>query len=308
MTLGFSITSSQDSQEYKFREEAGLSVTCAPPKSADEFNATYVYPLQNLMTFVCDRAQEVERFSVRQGALLAGSPEIRVIGPRVLPEEDEEAPAGPVRRFQMLFTFEDVEFADLLGRWLRLTDVYADACSVFFGLQYGPPTYIDLTFACVVQALSLYYARREDGLAQRAEEEKRLRGVVAALTSADAEWIVDHLGPRPFPPVQSVLHTLVHEHSTAMNPLLSHRQDRFVNEVMNTLHYIIHRDSEVGFAASYGSDLYWLMQKLRFLMKSCFLRELGLTAEKAQKLFDRNALYQHVCRLETTRESARKSS
>ncbi|MCI0464976.1 MAG: hypothetical protein L0Z62_49270 [Gemmataceae bacterium] len=310
ISLDFGVEASQSLHSYTIQEEAYLNANCETPASADELNGTYGYPLQNLMTFVCDRAQEIKRFSVWPGGVFsdkAAKPEIQVIGPRVQPEDDVEA-AEPVRAFQMLFTLEDVDFADLIGKWMRLADRYSDACSIFFGLQYGPPAYIDMTLLGVVQALSLYYAQREEGIAQRAEEERRLKEVVSALPPADADWIVDHLGVRPYPPFQGVLRALLDEHSAAMNPLVSKRQDRFVNEVRNTLHYVVHREAVVGLAASRGAELYWMMQKLRVLLKACFLSELGFTPKKALELFERNALYQHMCALEAARESARKGS
>lgn len=91
-----------------------------------------------------------------------------------------------------------------------------------------------------------------------------------------------------------------------MTPLISGRQSGFVNEVMNTLHYAIRRDHEIGLVTSFGADLYWMTEKLRFLMKACFLRELGFSSEKVQSLFQRNALFQHILQLEARRESTRK--
>jgi hypothetical protein len=309
LTFWVGMGSHQSHRERSFRESVGFSISCETAKSSDQLNGEYVYPLQNLMTFVCDRPQEVEEFSVRAGEFprnLAGS-EIRVIGPRVQPEEEGEAPE-PVRFFQMLFTLADVDFADFVGKWVRVTAKYGDACSVFFGLQYGPPAYLDMAFPSVVQSLYLYYARRDDGIAGRIEEERRLKEILSALPAVDADWLVDRLGGRPFPPLYLVLRRLVEEHSDTMNPLVSSRQDRFVNEVINTLKYSVFREADMDLAARHGADLHWMMQKLQFLFKSCMLRELGFKPEKATELFRRNGLYQHVCGIESAEEARRQQS
>ena len=231
LVFGVSIGSDQSQRERCFRESVGFSISCETAKSTDQLNEEYVYPLQNLMTFVCDRPQEVEEFSVRSGEFRwnAAEPEIRVIGPRVQPEEEGDAPE-PVRYFQMLFTLADVDFPEFIGKWLRITAKYGDACGVFFGLQYGPPAYLDMAFPSVVQSLYLYYSRTDDGIAGRIDEERRLKEVLSALSAGDADWIVDRLTGRQFPPLQLVLRKLVEEHSDTMNPLVSGRQDRFVNE------------------------------------------------------------------------------
>jgi ApeA N-terminal domain 1/Apea-like HEPN len=306
LTFGIGMGSEQSYREHTFQETVGFSITCETAKSPDQLNAQYVYPLQNLMTFVSDRPQEVEEFSVRLGEFPsnAAGAMIRVIGPRVQPEEEADD-SESVRYFQMLFTLSDVDFTDFIGKWMRVTTKYEDACSVFFGLQYGPPAYLDMTFPSVVQSLLLYYSRRDEGLVARVEEERQLKGILSELSAVDADWIVDRLGARPFPPLQLVLRRLVEEHCDTMNPLVSSRQDRFVNEVINTLNYAIFREPDMDSAARHGADLYWMMQKLRFLFKSCLLHELGFKPEKATELFRRNGLYQHVCMLEAEAENQR---
>jgi hypothetical protein len=308
LTLSVGIASHQTDRERIFRETVSLGVSCDAVKSADDLNGDFVYPLQNLMTFVSDRAQEVEHFAVRAGEppTNAMGPDIRVIGPRVQPE-DEGAPPEPVGYFQMLFTLKDVDFPSFAGKWLSVSNKFADACSVFFGLQYGPPAFIDMAFPSVVQALHLYYTRRDDGAAARAEE-GRLRGFLSSLPAGDAEWIADRLEGSLSPPLKVVLSKLVEEHPHVMNRLVSNRQDRFVGSVINTLRYIQTRDQEVYGAASHGADLYWTMQKLRFLYKACLLRELGFSDDKAAALFDRNGLYHHVCELEAAEEVRRQQS
>ena len=205
----------------------------------------------------------------------------------------------------MLFTIEDVDFPTFAGNWLRVSDRYADACSVFFGLQYGPPAFLDLAFPSVVQALHLYYSRRDDWVAARTEEEGRLRGFLSSLPAADADWIVDRLEGGFSPPLKVVLSKLVDANAHVMTRLVSNRQDRFVGGVINTLKYIQTRDAEMYGAASHGADLYWTMQKLRFLFKACLLRELGFSDDKAAALFGRNGLYSHVCELEAAEEVRR---
>jgi hypothetical protein len=308
LIFGVGVGSHQRIRERSFRESVSFSISCGKAKSSDQLNREYVYPLQNLMTFVCDRPQEVEEFSVRTGesSKNAIGHDIRVIGPRVQPEEEGEAPE-PVPFFQMLFTLADVVFADFIGKWLQVMAKYENACSVFFGLQYGPPAYLDMAFPNVVQALHLYYSRRDDGAAVRGEED-RLRRFLSSLPAADADWIVDRLEGGFSPPLKVVLSKLVEEHANVMNRLVSNRQDRFVGGVINTLKYIQTRDPEMYGAASHGADLYWTMQKLRFLFKACLMRELGFSDDKAAALFDRNGLYRHVCELEAAEEARRQQA
>ena len=50
-------------------------------------------------------------------------------------------------------------------------------------------------------------------------------------------------------------------------------------------------------AASHGSDLYWLMQKPRILIKAIYLSQLGISIDIAKNLFERNAYYLYIISL-----------
>jgi len=82
-----------------------------------------------------------------------------------------------------------------------------------------------------------------------------------------------------------------------MKALLGTEPRGFIKEVMNTVDYILRRDPEVGSTASQGGNLYWMMAKLRILLKLCFLQELGFSAEKTRSFFAENGVYQHLSQI-----------
>jgi len=297
--MGLGLRASFSALHFDFREEAQVKVTSETPMSADDFNEQYAYALRNLMTFVCDRAQTIERFSVWRPD--APEREILVVGELIQP--DDAKARGEVSWHEMLFTLKEINFTDFIGRWLNLTRVYSAACNVYFGLMYGPPSFLDMKFQNVANAVQLYYARREDGAAHRASDEQRLREVLATTSPAHREWLVDHLGVSPYPPFQAVLRTLLEKHGDSIDPLITARRDRFVDVVLSTLEYIVRREPGLEVAASSGADLYWLMEKLRFLLKACFLHEVGFSTEDIRRCFGRNAMYQHIYQQELTREA-----
>jgi len=301
VSLGFGLTSSSTFQEFTYTEQPGVIVTCDPPLPDGHINQRFIYPLQNLMTFVCDRAQEVEEVSLWREDILAPigeNPEIRLISARVFPDAEDEK-LESIHPHEMLFTLADIEggFAPFVERWLGLMTVYADACNIFFGLQYGPPAYLDFTFLGVVESVSLYYTRREDGVAHRNQEDRRLTEVLGKLPAADADWIRGHIWVRPFPPLQDILAKLLDEHVEVMKPLFQTDKWGFIREVLGTFNYTIHRDPPFNQVVSFGAELYRLMAKLRILLKICFLRELGFPVEKTRSFLSKSRVYQHLCKI-----------
>jgi hypothetical protein len=299
--LGFTLISSHSLGAHNFSEEPGLVLTFDRPLSEDEITDRYIYPLQNLMTFVCDRAQDIEQISLWHEDILAPrseNPEIRLIGARVYPEAGDEPSADAVPS-EPLFTIADLDdrFESFMERWLRLTADYADACNIFFGLQYGPPAYLDIVFLGVLQSLCLYYLRRKDGIAHRSEQEQRLTEILSRLPFADAELLRSLIWDQPFPPLKEILARLIAEHAEIMMPLLVRTQSEFIDSVTNTLNYKIRRDPGAALVAYQGADLYWMTVKLQILLKLCFLREVGFPAEQVRLLYGRNESYQRISRL-----------
>jgi hypothetical protein len=310
ISLGFGLTSSSTQEGYTFTEDPAVVVTFDPPLPEGEINQRFVYPLQNLMTFVSDGAQDVESVSLWREDILAPTeknPEIRLIGARVFPEAEDEK-AEPIHPHELLFGLSDSEdgFVPFIERWFRLTTAYTHACNIFFGLQYGPPAYLDLTFLGMVESLALYYTRREDGTAHRDHEEQRLTEILGKLPASDADWVRSHVWARPFPPLQDILVKLLDEHAELMSPLLQTDKWGFIREVLGTLVYTIHRDPPFNQVVSFGAELYWMMAKLRILLKLCLLRELGFPVEKSRSFFGKNRVYQHLCQIVSSQRIASK--
>ena len=224
-----------------------------------------------------------------------------MVSPRVQPVESEGEERKLVRSDEMLFTHADVDFATFLDKWLKRSDSYSESFNIFFGTQYGPPRYIDMTFALVAQSLMLYFTRTPEGASLLAKEERLLKELLPIVPDHYTTWLIEHLGATPYPQLGTVVRSLVERHAPILDPLISGRRDAFVNQAANTLRYIEQRKEVDDAAASHGSDLYWLMQKLRVLIKASYLSELGIPIDTISHLFQQNAPYQHIVNLETAR-------
>ncbi len=301
IAVGFEFNSSSTWHKYAFTEIPVLMATFDRPLLEEEINKNFVYPLQNLMTLIFDKPQEIEEMRLWREDVLAPTPDnprIRFIAERVFTTTHDDKDKAAEKLPHPLFTLADLEdgFAPFMERWLRMSADYADACNHFFGLQYGPPAYLDLAFLGVAESLSLFYTRRADGVARRDEERKNLADILGKLAPQDADWVRGHIADRPFPPFRNILAKLLHENAEAMVPLLQAGQQAFIDDVATTIDYVVRRDPENRSAASHGTKMYLLVAKLRILLRLCFLQELGFTREKARSFFENNPHYQHFAK------------
>jgi hypothetical protein len=296
--IGMAFRAKGESDGYSFHEQAEIWISCESAASAEALNGKFAYPLQNLLTFVCDRAQEMQRISVLKQTEYdpQSNPEIRVIGPRVHPAEEQEKDQKRMHHWQMLFSVEDIgtDLPSFFTEWFRFSETFRDACNVYFGVIYGPPAYLDVKFMSIVQAFELYFARRSDGIAMGRDENQRRQKVLSALPADEATWLRSHFSVLPFPPLPEILRKLLEEQGDVVGPLLAGGQKEFVTSVIDTLNHVTGKESDKADSADQGVNLYWMTEKLRYLLKACFLREIGFSQKKIAAFFDRNAYYLHI--------------
>ncbi len=307
LSLGCQMSTSGMGRHHTFTEQILLSVSLDSPLSDLDINKTFVSPLQNLFTFVADRAQELEELYLLRDdsiATVSSNARIRYIAARVFPRDLEKRET--LYPFELLFRLGDIniEFNVFIERWMKLVTEHAAACDVFFGLQYAPPGYLDVEFLGLVESLCLFYVSTTEGdFCQKAEME-RLNQVAAKLPSDDADWVRSRVESRPFPPLRNVLQNLLDQHSSLMTPLLHSDTQRFIENVTATLAYSLCRKQEQRSAASQGSDLYWMTVRLRTLLKLCFLQELGFVQEQVATLLHQNQQYSFLSRMVKERKNA----
>ncbi|UFS58709.1 ApeA N-terminal domain 1-containing protein [Subtercola endophyticus] len=79
---------------------------------------------------------------------------VEVFGRRIYDASPDE-PAHPTHEFR--FTLDDMPFAELMPRWLKIRRESPAACNVYFGSEYAPATYTEMRlFSMAVSAEALH--------------------------------------------------------------------------------------------------------------------------------------------------------
>ena len=212
------------------------------------------------MTLATDTPNALIDFSVSR----AGSPDnVHVLGARIF--HDDEA-AMDLPPYSMLFSLSDVEdrAVDLISKWIKISDTLGDVCNLYSRVQYGPGAFIETRFLLVCQSLEVYQRKR-----QPASEGDR---GASDLVFGD----------------------LLEEHRATVGPLFGKEIGQAISELAKYRNYVICRDFQAGSDPDYGAKMFWLTQKLMFLMKACLLTELGIPSEDQLKFFQRNRMYVHL--------------
>ncbi len=264
LTLRVGAKMSTDRRQYSIKEEVGFLISCERPASDRDLNADFVYPLQNFMTLATDTPNALVDFTVSR----AGSPDnVHVLGARVF--HDDEA-ATALFPHDMLFSLSDVEdrAVDLISKWIEISERLNEVCNLYFRLQYQADSFVETRFLLVCQSLEVYQRKRQPASeGDRGFSELVFRGQLAKL---------------------------LEEHRTTVAPLFSNEIGQAISELTKYRSYVVCHDFQAGTDADYGAKMFWLTQKLMFLMKACLLTELGIPGEDQLKFFQRNRMYVHL--------------
>lgn len=244
-------------------EAVSIDAETTEELSLEEWESRIVSPLQNLLTLATwtpNALIELTVYSEHSVHQLSNGKElqlpIRVLRQRVYHGEREKRLRHPS---DMLFVLDDIAepFSDFMERWLGVSERYRSVCELFFSVQYVPLIYAEHRFLNMVFACEIYHRSLAEGR-------------------------ID-LGRR--------LSDLIDRHRGVMEPLLAD-QKSFIDRVVATRKALVHGDpAQRQKAGITGTSLFHLAQTLAFLVRACFMLELGFSAEQVIKLFNRNREY-----------------
>lgn len=119
--------------------------------------------------------------------------------------------------------------------------------------------------------------------------------VVAAAPQEHQKWLDRKLGLANELSLKTRLHALVKPDRAALKSIFGDPA-AFVDLVANTRNYMAHRIVELQKKAATGITLHQLTERLRLLVKACFLRELGLTSDERRTILTRHVSFTPVVR------------
>lgn len=287
--LDVRISHTRSAREQTLSEDVLLRCEFEPPVVEPEFQSRIAYGIQGLLTFATGRPNALTQVRVDGTSDSEG---VRIVGPAVYADEAE---ASDLDRGDMLFTLDDIgdRFEDVFRRWFALSERYSQVLPLYFGGLYRPPGYTDLRFAQVLQTLTLYQADRDANLRGSSPADEFLSDFQSEISAEKSVRLRDLIDSHPLAGVQHALTRLVGENVAEFAPVVGgpERCAEFVQNVSNTQQYLLTRRLPPDGRALEGEDLYWLTERLDWLVKIILLKEIGFTLKEVHGLIFRNARY-----------------
>jgi len=296
--LSFSGNASGDGfQQFNFEQSVWFEIEAPTERSVQELLAQFVSPLQNLLTLATTKPNSITELNVFSSTVyLEKENKERVERPIRVVFRQHYAEAAPHKLLipdYMLFTLHDVleDFESVIEKWFEVASELDVVCNLFFAIQYTPTMHLENEFLNIVNALESYHRRRMKNEVQPKDEHAaRVKRIINKVEVSDQEWLDGILAYSNEPRLEQRLNELLQKVHGVLDTVIED-DAKFAKRVKNTRNYLTHFDQRLKKRVARGSELFWLIRKLSYVLQLCLLLEVGLPLEKCAELLHRNQAF-----------------
>jgi hypothetical protein len=188
----------------------------------------------------------------------------------------------------MLFTWSAIaeSHSDIVAKWLRFRRESQAACDIFFGLQYAPPSFVQMRFLLTTIALALILSNQaEDSEAYRAVEILRQQ----FANERDRQWL-DVLPTKAEVLLPWNVFAFASQYPGLLRPIIGDDIAAFVTQLVTTRQQLfqgVARETD----PERGLRLWQFAEKASLLFKMAMLSALGFSQDEISQIISRNRLY-----------------
>lgn len=192
----------------------------------------------------------------------------------------------------MVFSLDDLPFADVVPRWYRVQEQFRAACNMTVGARYVSDHFVEtMLITAVAAAEAFHHDLKEKPATSRADAEERLRPAFDALGEEDRKWLQSFI-PSGFSLGQRLERLAERLPPSCQNRLLPDPAS-WVRAAKRARHDLSH-------SARSGDDtlkLHAIMRVTRAVVLANILLQLGLSEERLLKALSDNGELSRACRL-----------
>lgn len=279
---------------------AELEIEACDSLDLEGWDERFIRPFQNFLTFATGVTNTLtglciaSEVSVGDGVGDGDEPQSGDVVRQISDYDDRPRREAHPHEMPLPLAVIGDEFSEVISRWLRLSIELDSVCNLLFGIEYNRRMYSEHRFSSVAQAAESYHRRRmkNEDLPSN-EHAARVRTVLDAAPPEHTEWLRERLTYSNEPSLPPRLKELIKMGGAAVSPIAP-VVGRFVRRVADSRNFYTHYDRRLEDRAAKGEELFWLTQRLAFVVRAALLRELGLSEERVAKALQRNRMYQPI--------------
>jgi hypothetical protein len=272
------------------KEQCALMIELTSSITLNELIATYVRPLQDLVTLATDLPNAITRLEVQNPNILNEhnqNPKTLEVYQRTFADPPESKKKS-LMRYDMLFTLNDLKKTKI-NKWINVAQYYRPAVAILFGQRYAKVN-LENKLLNSVSAIEAYHRRKfKNNLSGKVVWSKRLERILRGVNERDKVFLNEKLS---YANDKNLIHRLdeVLAQSGLMSDLISNPEkwNKLIRKYRNALtHYDPSSPKEI---TDYQS-VHWLAESLAWILLACLMTEIGFTKTEVCALVNDNQRY-----------------
>jgi len=284
-------TLSHPQREAYIKQEARIGIIPSKAKPLEEYFAM-IRHIQNFLTLAITEAvcplciegeTESNKIVTEKGEIY---PPVSILTRLLCVSKRSIAPLP----WHMLFSFRDVsrKFGFFLKNWFTRRELLEPVYDLYFGTLYSSSMYLNNEFLNLVQAIESYHRRTMKNCElPKAQHHRRMTGILRGAPNEHREWLEKKLSYSNEPNLRKRLKEILKSCPKSLSQVIgknARKRNSFVQKIQVTRNYLTHYDRSLEDKAAKDKELLKLTLKLRIMLQSCFLKELGFGAQEIENL------------------------
>ena len=198
----------------------------------------------------------------------------------------------PVKdKHQYIFRYRDVQddFPAIIRKWYALNETIDDPFYLLFGSFYNVTNALESQFLDLARAIETFHRRLRNNQERSPEEHKKMiNNIVDRVDESDKKWLKQRLAFSNEPTLHKRLEDITEEVKSSFIDRVISDYEQFVRDVKNTRNFQTHFSPKLEKKAKRGEELILLTKRLRLILVTAILQEIGLPQDQVGKLLERN--------------------
>lgn len=188
----------------------------------------------------------------------------------------------------MLFSYKQIEkeFPEIINNWYKMYDTFEPALNLLFNDYYIQSKTLTNSFLNLAQAIETLHARlnpKKKQVEVDDKEMKRIREMIKAAIPDREKWINEQINNRLH--LKLRVEDMVEKYSTEFFiDTIENDKDKFVTKFKDSRNYYTHYSNDLKDKALDGIELVRLIAKIKLLLISALLIEVGMPKLKVNSI------------------------
>lgn len=290
----------EDNSVLRLTPRAYLNIVSDSRITITDWVRKFVRPFQQFLALATGKPVGVTEFGVYlDSAKEAHEKPIRIIMLSAI-QGEKEAEIDDDYDWDSLFSLEPIRqhWAQVIRDWFILADDLGPTMDMFFSLAYSDSMYLEHQFLTLMQVAESYsrVRRRLDPPINKKEFEAKKAEVLGYIPPELRDWLEPRVVPYSgSPSLRLRIDDLIKQTAPILRPLIPDAL-AFARQVTEMRNLLEHKSYERGSERHELMHILQMVYRLKVILSSSFLLEIGIPPDQAAQIFQNNSRYRDELR------------